>query len=492
MSMKAVVPPPLPAAAREVSTPATVAIASVGLGIAVDTLALRRPPGVGASLAMVLGLVAVVMARPPDQPFPVAFAGFVPAVLVVAATPAVRASQVLVAISISVYAMSIAIMLRLYDGRPLRTWTLSDYVWRGSGAAAGIALEGARFVLHDVSRIGWSGLGRYRPHVIGVLAVLPLLALFAVLFASADAVFAARAADVLSIDAEFARLLGRFVSSALVALAAAGTWRAMRTGFTADLAGPAKSPVAAASVASALAALVVLFGAFVAVQITYLFGGRDAMALTGLTRAQYARRGFFEMVTVAALVLIVVTAADWLAHRAGGRSRVVDALSAALVGLTLVIVASAALRMRLYTAAFGLTELRFYSSVFMAWTAMVLILHPVTILRGSRAGLAFGMLVSGLVLVIGVTAANPDAVVAGVNIDRHLRGAELDYDYTGGLGVDAIPVLANSVDDVGDSCVLARRVRASYEADERTSWGWRSATWAHKRAAASMAKLPSC
>ena len=40
------------------------------------------------------------------------------------------------------------------------------------------------------------------------------------------------------------------------------------------------------------------------VQLRYLFGGAALVHVTaGLTYAQYARRGFFELVTVAALLL---------------------------------------------------------------------------------------------------------------------------------------------------------------------------------------------
>src|SRR5579875_2203998 len=47
-----------------------------------------------------------------------------------------------------------------------------------------------------------------------------------------------------------------------------------------------------------------LFLAFVAVQVRYLFGGASIVGITpGLTYAEYARRGFIELVMVAALVL---------------------------------------------------------------------------------------------------------------------------------------------------------------------------------------------
>ena len=53
-----------------------------------------------------------------------------------------------------------------------------------------------------------------------------------------------------------------------------------------------------------LGAAVLLFGGFVAIQASYLFGGEDLVQrATGMGFAQYARRGFFELVTASALVV---------------------------------------------------------------------------------------------------------------------------------------------------------------------------------------------
>ena len=60
-----------------------------------------------------------------------------------------------------------------------------------------------------------------------------------------------------------------------------------------------------------------LFLAFVLVQFRYLFGGAELVrGLTGMSYADYARRGFFELVAVAALSLPLLLLADWwLDHR---------------------------------------------------------------------------------------------------------------------------------------------------------------------------------
>ena len=87
-----------------------------------------------------------------------------------------------------------------------------------------------------------------------------------------------------------------------------------------------------------LACVDLLFAAFVALQIGYLFGGRDTMDAAGLPYSAYARRGFFELIGAASLVGALLFGVG-LHGRA--RSLLTTALGAALVGLTLAVLASA-------------------------------------------------------------------------------------------------------------------------------------------------------
>ena len=117
-----------------------------------------------------------------------------------------------------------------------------------------------------------------------------------------------------------------------------------------------------------LGALVALFVAFVGVQVTVLFGGRDhVLRTTGLTYAEYARSGYWQLLATAVLTLAVIAAALRLADTPRRSHRVIlRALLAALCGLTLVLLASALHRLDLYESAFGLTRLRLTAEAF-AW-----------------------------------------------------------------------------------------------------------------------------
>ena len=65
--------------------------------------------------------------------------------------------------------------------------------------------------------------------------------------------------------------------------------------------------------------------------------------------------------------------------------------------------ASALERMRLYQRAYGLTELRLYSTAFMLWLAAVCCWFLVTVLRGRRSGFAIGAVVTALATVVALT-----------------------------------------------------------------------------------------
>ena len=136
--------------------------------------------------------------------------------------------------------------------------------------------------------------------------------------------------------------------------------------------------------ATALGLLNLLFLLFVVVQLRYFFGGAALVEETsGLTFASYARQGFFELVTASALVLPILLGADHLVR--GGtpaQVRVFRQLGGLLLALLAVIMASALARMRLYTAAYGLSSDRLYATAFMILLIGVFAWFAWTTLRG--------------------------------------------------------------------------------------------------------------
>ncbi|HEX2092290.1 MAG TPA: DUF4173 domain-containing protein, partial [Longimicrobiaceae bacterium] len=235
-------------------------------------------------------------------------------------------------------------------------------------------------------------------------------------------------------------------------------------------------------VATMLALLDALFLAFVAVQFRYLFGGQAWVSASGeIGWGEYARRGFFELVAVAALVLPVLLALHALLGVAGRREqRVFRVLAGTLVALLFVVMASAMERMRLYQAAYGLTELRLYTSVFMGWLALVFLWLGATVLRGRPERFPRGAVLAGFATVITLNLLDPDARIARVNLARGGETGDLDAAYLATLGPDAAPVLARAYPGLAEQDRCA--VRHALERWERRRDDWRSWNWSRSRA----------
>ena len=195
--------------------------------------------------------------------------------------------------------------------------------------------------------------------------------------------------------------------------------------------------------ATILVVVDLLFAAFVALQLAYLFGGTDTMAMAGLTYAEYARRGFFELVLVAVLAGLLVVTLDLAV---GSRSRGQLAGALVLLALTAVVLASALLRLRLYQSMYGWTELRLVVLVAIGWLAVALAVAAGLLLaRRTRWTLhALGIMV--LVVVGGMNVFGPQAFVTQRNLERAIDpslvppggSTGLDTDYLAQLGDEAV------------------------------------------------------
>ena len=150
-----------------------------------------------------------------------------------------------------------------------------------------------------------------------------------------------------------------------------------------------------------LNAVNVLFAAFVLIQIPYLFGGQLNIDLGRTTYAEYARRGFGELVTTSVLVLGMLLVLGALTRARPPASGFIFNLSCTItVGLTLVMLVSAFKRLLLYEMAYGFTEMRIYPHVFMIWLALLLGWFLVTLCGSSPDGSPIGLLVACIGFVV--------------------------------------------------------------------------------------------
>lgn len=279
-----------------------------------------------------------------------------------------------------------------------------------------------------------------------------LLLVFGLLFASADQVFASYVPTI-----NLGLLPGQAVVGALVALATATLAHlALAPPGWSTIAFPPGRPARLAEWLLPVAALDAMVLAFVVVQVGGLLGGnRHVLQTVGLTYAQYAREGFWQLLAATALTLVVLAVAARRAPRTSERDRL---LSRAALGIlcvaTLGVVASALRRMDLYVSAFGLTRMRLFVVVVEVVLGAVLVLVLVAGARWRGGWLPRAVVQVVAVAMLGLAVINPDAQIVRFNTTAHLD-ATLDVAYLQGLSADAVPAI-DRLDEPLRSCLLDR------------------------------------
>lgn len=278
---------------------------------------------------------------------------------------------------------------------------------------------------------------------------IALLVVFGGLFASADPTFAKILEKALP-DIDGGGLVGSVLRAVSFGWGAIGAvYLATRPPTFDRVAEGGGTPVRRLEWLVPIILLDLLFAAFVAVQFGSWFGGdRYVRETAGLTYAEYARSGFWQLTVVTILTLGVLAVAARKAPRCDGGDRAAMRIGLGLLaGLALVVVASALLRMAAYEDAYGLTRLRLLVAACEAWFGLTFLMVLANGLRrpplGRRKGgwlqtAAFG---TGVGMLLLLAALNPDRVIADRNIDRYEATGRIDVYYLGELSVDAVPVI---------------------------------------------------
>ena len=348
----------------------------------------------------------------------------------------------------------------------------------------------------------------------GLFLAVPVLIVFFALFSAADAIFASFAADLFGWNIDFGdvpiRLVVAFlvawVVAGLIAVAAGGAereWpadapRMQSLGAAAVEPLPAGLRLGVTEALTVLIAVDLLFGAFVILQVAYLFGGLDTLAAAGITYANYARSGFFELVAVTCLAGALVAGLHAIvAHRTAAFVGAAIGLAA----LTFVILASAGFRLRLYQEAYGWTELRLYIYATIAWLGMGILAAIVLLARDRMRWLVHAMTIAAVGVLFAVNVVGPQRYVAEQNVARLLDPRLVPVDGRTGLdvayatyldGVDAVPALVAALPalDDYDRAVLMTDLERRWEDLQRPqAAAWPAWNFARERAREALAPL---
>jgi len=398
---------------------ATVALASL-LGVFAQLLFFRQPLGLNALIVTVLFLGAAWTRRDPAAPLRPRDAWWPAGAIAFAAFCAVRTDASLVAFDALATIAVLSATVAAWSGVPVSALPAAGLVAE-AWSLAGRAFLGAADLLVPAwlrVRLAPRRFASVSGYVGGVGLATPFVIVFALLFSSADAVFARSLENVFDLK-RIAELLsetpGRLFIALAVAWPAAGgmtaLWRVPR-----DYVAPRTRSVLAGETATVTMILIAaLFAIFVALQLAYLFGGRDTLDAAAITYSAYARRGFFELIAAVALVGALLFGLELLVSR---RGRTYHAAAFVLLALTAVVLASAAFRLDLYQRAYGWSELRFYAFAAIAFLSGALAIFAWGVARGRMAFVVMPFAAAAVTVALAVNAIGPSGYIARANLDR--------------------------------------------------------------------------
>ena len=350
---------------------------------------------------------------------------------------------------LGIFLLAVSMMLHQYLND--RKWNLSKYLLSlgqallETVASLGYPVSDGNAWMKDRERDGKNTKGRYV--LLGILILCPLLVIILALLASADLVFRelfihlfdyVEPIDIFMVC--FMLVTMFFASYSFIAML---NRRVLRE-ECADK--RRQEPVLAITVTSVLAFVYLIF---CGIQIVYLFLRKSGLP-EGQSYASYARQGFFQLLAVCVISLVIVLVCLSLFRE----SRVLKGILAVISLCTCCMVASSAYRMLLYIDAYRLTFLRVLVLWALAVIAVVLVGILCSIFRPHFPLFRYIMVVVTVFYIV-LAYAKPDYWIARYNMEYVNRetGMELteeqraefygDFLYLSELSADAVPVLAS-------------------------------------------------
>lgn len=197
---------------------------------------------------------------------------------------------------------------------------------------------------------------------------------------------------------------------------------------------------------SATAVIALIYVYFCVIQVVYLFAGYGTLP-EGYTYAQYARQGFFQLLFICLMNLVLVLIGLGFFRQ----SRTLKGILLVISLCTFVMTASSAYRMLLYISVYQLTFLR----IFVLWALFVIALLMVGII-GKTLKNAFPLFRYGLAVItccyLVLSFGQPDYWIARYNISAYVKQEKENGDpehavdtwYLKNLSADAAPVIMSA------------------------------------------------
>jgi hypothetical protein len=302
--------------------------------------------------------------------------------------------------------------------------------------------------------------------LIGLVIAVPILVVVLTLLSSADMIFNSFLGNLTEVfkSIKIGDLLPRIVLTTFAALMLFSyLWsitikRSKNIKETANI--REAFSVDSVIIITVLASVDIVYLLFTFIQFSYLFGSLNLYLPMGYTYAEYARRGFFELVVVTVINLIILLGAlnftkipgktsIKASEKASTSNKAINLLDSILVCCTLVILFSAHFRMSMYENVYGYTYLRLLTHAFMLFIFVLLLIALIKVWY-SRLILLKWYVITAVVAYTLINFANVNAVIAKNNIDRYHKTGKIDVDYLTSLSYEAVPYISELYNELKD------------------------------------------
>jgi hypothetical protein len=460
------------------------------LGLLFDVLFWKQRQGINFAVYVVLCLIAgFLLLRLEGLQVAGKALWLVPLILLFAAISFVRAEPLTVFLGIFLSLFLLALLAVTFLGGGWLRYDLRDYAVRGLQLARSVVVRPLLFRGEVSGARAASGVqpsGRsVWPVLRGLLIALPVLVVFAALLASADLVFGRELSHLLALLRldKLPEYVFRLMYVLLAAYSLAGVFLHAASQSREDqLVGQGRTSFSRilgfVEAVIVLAAVAMLFGAFVLVQFKYFFGGQTNINVEGFTYSEYARRGFGELMTVAFFCLLMILGLGTVTRReTSAQQRVFSGLSLIILALVSVMLVSAFERLSLYELAYGFSRLRTYVHVSLVWTGLLLAAVVVLELVHKERAFAAAALLASLGFAVSLGVLNVDGFIVRQNVGRAVHGESLDVPYLVSLSNDAVPALAEIFNTPTYSNITREAVGAALICREQLGSHGRTSDW---------------
>lgn len=260
----------------------------------------------------------------------------------------------------------------------------------------------------------------------GLLITIPIVLIIIVLLASADEIFGKIFIEMLN---TFVNFIGKFeLSTIILKLALIAVLFIYSSSFFYHILLKYKPEdeeikeckyTENTTIKMILGTLNIVYVLFCFIQIHSLFMGKGDV----INYSQYARKGFFQLMIVSFINLVVI-----LIAKKHEKNKFINVMSLIMIFETFIILLSSAYRMHLYESAYGYTRLRLLVYVALL-TETILLIPTIIYVIDKKINLQkvyIGIIISMYLI---VNFSNIDNIIAKNNVDRYFQTGVFDLEY---------------------------------------------------------------